>query len=89
MLIEKLDVDHDNFVPLADIISLAEGEGLGIVIGEDETVASIASTTQTILKEAPSRFTIPTIPIVVKPVKVEEPKKESKKELKKEDVVSD
>lgn len=31
-LVEKLDVDHDQFVPLADIVSLAEGEGLGIVI---------------------------------------------------------
>ncbi|KAM0792543.1 hypothetical protein ACM66B_005211 [Microbotryomycetes sp. NB124-2] len=35
VLLEKLDVDHDNFVPLQDIIALAEGEGLGIVISDE------------------------------------------------------
>lgn len=35
ILIEKLDVDHDGFVPLEHVVSLAEEEGLGIVFGED------------------------------------------------------
>lgn len=33
-LIDKLDVDHDGFVPIEDVTSLAEVEGLGIVIDE-------------------------------------------------------
>jgi len=35
ILIEKLDVDHDGFVPIEHVVSLAEEEGLGIVFGED------------------------------------------------------
>jgi LETM1 and EF-hand domain-containing protein 1 len=38
VLLEKLDVDGDQFVPLEDIVSLAEGEGLGIVITEDGAI---------------------------------------------------
>lgn len=34
-MLDKLDVDHDNFVPLDEIVALAEGEGLGIVISEE------------------------------------------------------
>ncbi|KAH9461712.1 hypothetical protein Pst134EA_017997 [Puccinia striiformis f. sp. tritici] len=37
ILIDKLDVDHDGFVPLDHVLSLAEEEGLGIVFsGEDQ-----------------------------------------------------
>ena len=35
VLLEKLDVDHDQWVPLDEIVKLAEGEGLGIVISEE------------------------------------------------------
>lgn len=35
VLLEKLDVDGDRWVPLEEIVSLAEGEGLGIVISEE------------------------------------------------------
>lgn len=33
-LIEKLDVDNDGFVPLEDVTSLAEVEGIGVVIDD-------------------------------------------------------
>lgn len=36
VLIDKLDVDHDGFVPLDHVMSLAEEEGLGIVFSEDD-----------------------------------------------------
>lgn len=38
VLLEKLDVDHDSWVPLEDIVSLAEGEGLGIVLSDEGAV---------------------------------------------------
>ena len=38
VLLQKLDVDGDRFVPLDDIVALAEGEGLGIVISEEGAV---------------------------------------------------
>lgn len=40
ILIEKLDVDHDGFVPLEHVLSLAEEEGLGIVFAENTEEAS-------------------------------------------------
>ncbi|PLW46356.1 hypothetical protein PCASD_05443 [Puccinia coronata f. sp. avenae] len=36
ILIDKLDVDHDGFVPLDHVLSLAEEEGLGIVFADED-----------------------------------------------------
>ncbi|KAA1103993.1 hypothetical protein PGT21_006900 [Puccinia graminis f. sp. tritici] len=36
ILIDKLDMDHDGFVPLDHVLSLAEEEGLGIVFSDDD-----------------------------------------------------
>lgn len=88
VLIEKLDVDHDNLVPLADIISLAEGEGLGIVVENDEVVAEITDTTERILKDAPGFASSSSSSKTDESGSGKKEKKE-KKELKKEDVVSD
>lgn len=95
VLIEKLDVDHDSFVPLDDIIKLAEGEGLGIVIDADEAQAAIEASTTTIIKDAlASKSPIAKEELVeavsesAEKIKKETLKKE-KKELKKEDIVSD
>ncbi|MBW0478942.1 hypothetical protein O181_018657 [Austropuccinia psidii MF-1] len=43
VLIDKLDVDHDGFVPLDHVISLAEEEGLGIVLDEESSSNVIIS----------------------------------------------
>ena len=76
VLLEKLDVDHDSFVPLAEIIALSEGEGLGIVIGEDEPASELVESASNVIADFTSK----------KSVKEEE-KKEKKEVLRKEDVV--
>lgn len=38
VLLQKLDIDNDSWVPLDDIVSLAEGEGLGIVMEEEKAI---------------------------------------------------
>lgn len=78
VLLEKLDVDHDQFVPLSDIINLAEGEGLGIVIGEDDVVVSEIVEK---VKEVARPWDMP------KPVAPVVEEAEVKKKLKKEDIV--
>lgn len=87
VLIEKLDVDHDSWVPLEDIVSLAEGEGLGIVISEEGAVELAQD-----VDEAASEVKSVGHQVVEKK-SGEEIKKESKKEkepkLKKEDIVED
>lgn len=81
VLLEKLDVDHDSFVPLAEIIALSEGEGLGIVIGEDEPVSELVESASNVIAD----FTAKTSQ---KSAKEEEKEKKEKKEvLRKEDVV--
>ena len=44
-IIEKLDVDSDGFIPLDDIVSLAEGEGLGIVLEVSSVLYGLSSLT--------------------------------------------
>lgn len=95
VLIEKLDVDHDSFVPLDDIIKLAEGEGLGIVIDADEAQAAIEESTTTIIKDALAskapfikEEVVAAVSDSAEGIKKDAIKKE-KKELKKEDIVSD
>lgn len=75
VLLEKLDVDHDQFVPLSDIIDLAEGEGLGIVIGEDDIPAEVKAPAEPVKETA-----TPTEGEVKK-------EKAEKLKLKKEDIV--
>ncbi|GAA98194.1 uncharacterized protein L969DRAFT_45822 [Mixia osmundae IAM 14324] len=41
ILIEKLDVDHDQRVPLEHVLALAQDEGLGIVLDEESTAQSV------------------------------------------------
>ena len=79
VLLEKLDVDHDSFVPLAEIIALSEGEGLGIVIGEDEPASELVESASNVIAD----FTAKTLQKSAK----EEEKKEKKEVLRKEDVV--
>ncbi|KAG0148987.1 hypothetical protein CROQUDRAFT_669477 [Cronartium quercuum f. sp. fusiforme G11] len=43
VLIDKLDIDHDGFVPLDHVVSLAAEEGLGIVVDEDSSSNVIIS----------------------------------------------
>ncbi|GAA5878279.1 hypothetical protein JCM16303_002713 [Sporobolomyces ruberrimus] len=38
VLLQKLDIDNDSWVPLDDIVSLAEGEGLGIIMEEEKAI---------------------------------------------------
>lgn len=82
VLLEKLDVDHDSFVPLAEIIALSEGEGLGIVLGEEDEGADV-------VKEAESIIGAHTAAESAKDKadETEKEKKKEKKELKKEDIV--
>lgn len=81
VLLEKLDVDHDSWVPLEDIVSLAEGEGLGIVISEEGAVELAQD-----VDEAASQFKSVGQGVVEKK-SGEEVKKEKEPKLKKEDVV--
>ncbi|ORY54269.1 LETM1-like protein-domain-containing protein [Leucosporidium creatinivorum] len=81
VLLEKLDVDHDSWVPLEDIVSLAEGEGLGIVISEEGAVELAQD-----VDEAASQFKSVGKGVVEKK-SGEEVKKEKEPKLKKEDVV--
>jgi LETM1 and EF-hand domain-containing protein 1 len=81
VLLEKLDVDHDQFVPLSDIINLAEGEGLGIVIGEDDVIAEIVEN----VKEVAGPFDTKAASTPTEPETKKE--KSEKPKLKKEDIV--
>ncbi|CAH7685530.1 LETM1-like protein-domain-containing protein [Phakopsora pachyrhizi] len=51
VLIDKLDVDHDGFVPLDHVLSLAEEEGLGIVLDEESASNAIISQGQKLRKD--------------------------------------
>lgn len=87
VLLQKLDVDGDRFVPLDDIVALAEGEGLGIVISEEgavelsEDVNSAADELKAVGGSVREKKT---------GEELKEEKRSSKeKTLRKEDVVSD
>jgi len=41
VLVDKLDIDHDGFVTLQEILSLAENEGLGVLL-DDQSAAIVA-----------------------------------------------
>lgn len=43
VLIDKLDIDHDGFVPLDHVVSLAAEEGLGIVVDDESSSKTIVS----------------------------------------------
>ncbi|KAL8286601.1 hypothetical protein RQP46_004129 [Phenoliferia psychrophenolica] len=82
VLLQKLDVDGDAFVPLADIVSLAEGEGLGIVLGEEDDIAAEIADVLKSTTASPQQ--------AKQEVEQQQPKKEKKEaKLKKEDIVSD
>ncbi|KAK4698812.1 hypothetical protein P7C70_g7457, partial [Phenoliferia sp. Uapishka_3] len=85
ILLEKLDVDHDNFVPLAEIVALAEGEGLGILLDETEAAAEIQQTANVIRDDRASGLSKST----GKEMEKKEKKEKDKPKLKKEDIVSD
>ena len=91
VLLHKLDIDGDSWIPLDDIVSLAEGEGLGIIM-EEEKAIELKETAKDIKVAAKEGF--------ADPQKVAESKeseknadeetkrkKEEKPKLKKEDVV--
>ncbi|BGP30200.1 LETM1 domain-containing protein ylh47 [Rhodotorula toruloides] len=94
VLLKKLDPDGDGWIPLDDILSLAGGEGLGILI-EEEAAAELQESAQTIKDAAEDGLT--DIPAASKPAEpastAEKEKKDEKKEdkpkLRKEDVVQD
>jgi LETM1 and EF-hand domain-containing protein 1 len=77
VLMEKLDVDKDGFVPLTDILSLAEGEGLGIIIDDPkQTDVPSAETAASILSQGRS-------------IRSDGKEMRSQEKLRKEDVVAD
>ncbi|GAA5947443.1 hypothetical protein JCM3765_001679 [Sporobolomyces pararoseus] len=91
VLLQKLDIDNDSWVPLDDIVSLAEGEGLGIVMEEEKAIE---------LKENAKEVKVAAREGFADPAKLAESKqaeknaeeetkkkKEDKPKLKKEDVV--
>ncbi|GAA6001024.1 hypothetical protein JCM10207_007379 [Rhodosporidiobolus poonsookiae] len=88
VLLEKLDPDGDGFIPLEDILQLAEGEGLGIVM-EEEGAVSIQEKAQD-LKDAstiePAVSTGKAEPTPA-PAAEKEKKEEKAPKLRKEDVV--
>ncbi|BGP53904.1 LETM1 domain-containing protein ylh47 [Rhodotorula sphaerocarpa] len=97
VLLTKLDPDGDGWIPLDDILSLAAGEGLGILI-EEETASSLAETAQAMkaeVKEAvpASPSASPAAATDAKAASREEGEKKKEKEekpkLRKEDVVED
>ncbi|GAA5978059.1 hypothetical protein JCM10908_004213 [Rhodotorula pacifica] len=96
VLLTKLDPDGDGWIPLDDILSLAAGEGLGILI-EEETANSLQETAQAMkaaVKDAAPSASAAVASAASKaatPAKegAEKDKKEDKPKLRKEDVVED
>ncbi|BGP13998.1 hypothetical protein JCM10213_005584 [Rhodosporidiobolus nylandii] len=93
VLLDKLDPDGDGFIPLEDILSLAEGEGLGIV-REEDGAANIKESAQNIKEAVQENYVPPSgsgaAPSAAKEASAlekEEKKKEDKPKLRKEDVV--
>ncbi|CEQ39890.1 SPOSA6832_01447 [Sporobolomyces salmonicolor] len=92
ILLDKLDIDHDSWVPLDDIVSLAESdEGLGIVMEEERAkeLREVAEDIKTAAKEGfvdaeTERASQETAAAVEEEGKK---KKEEKPKLKKEDIV--
>lgn len=87
-LIDKLDIDHDGFVPLEDVTSLAEVEGLGIVI--DETADELIGQGQEIREVEPAVGSAGGKDVKADSTSTLESKKAKKEEakrLKREDVV--
>lgn len=82
------------FVPLQELVSLAEGEGLGIVIGEEDAPSEILASSEAIKVDSPEpRPPKPTTtPPPVTPLTAPAPEYTAatvEKKLKKEDVVKD
>lgn len=88
VLLEKLDVDHDRFVPLKDIVSLAEGEGLGIVISEDGAV-ELAEDVEQASRELEEEGVAVQRQKSAADISQEKKDKKAEPKLKKEDVVED
>ncbi|GAA5964135.1 hypothetical protein JCM21900_003639 [Sporobolomyces salmonicolor] len=92
ILLDKLDIDHDSWVPLDDIVSLAESdEGLGIVMEEERAkeLREVAEDIKTAAKEGfvdaeTERASQETAAAAEEEGKK---KKEEKPKLKKEDIV--
>ena len=94
ILLQKLDIDNDSWVPLDDIVSLAEGEGLGIVMEEEkaielkENAKEVKVAAQEGFADASSRAAASDAHKAEKGAEEEsKKKKEEKPKLKKEDVV--
>lgn len=65
VLLGKLDVDGDGYVPLQEIVALAEGEGLGIVIHADDAAEELVEQSGALLEgrdDAKDSATAPTPP---------------------------
>lgn len=97
VLLTKLDPDGDGWIPLDDILSLAAGEGLGILI-EEETANSLQESAQAMkaaVADAAPSSSATTASSPSKPSTTgskeggEKEKKEDKPKLRKEDVVED
>ncbi|GAA5931538.1 uncharacterized protein JCM15063_001496 [Sporobolomyces koalae] len=91
VLLQKLDIDNDSWVPLDEIVSLAEGEGLGIVM-EEEKAIELKENAKEVKVAAQEGFASAqgTASSSESDKNVEEEsrrKKEDKPKLKKEDVV--
>ncbi|GAA6026899.1 hypothetical protein JCM8097_005946 [Rhodosporidiobolus ruineniae] len=98
VLLGKLDPDGDGFIPLTDILQLAEGEGLGIVREDDESAANIRDASQDIQSAVSSESTyVPpsgsgassssAAPAAKEEGAAPEKEKKEEKKLRKEDVV--
>ncbi|GAA6059412.1 hypothetical protein JCM10212_003644 [Sporobolomyces blumeae] len=88
VLLQKLDVDNDSWVPLDDIVSLAEGEGLGIIM-EEEKAIELKENAKEVKVAAQEGFADPSQVAESNEAdkSSDEKKKEDKPKLKKEDVV--
>ncbi|GAA5970146.1 hypothetical protein JCM11641_000285 [Rhodosporidiobolus odoratus] len=94
VLLGKLDPDGDGWIPLDDILSLAEGEGLGIVM-EEERAVNIQESAQDIKVAVQDAYpsTGPSAPgaatesAPAEKTEKKSDKKEDKPKLRKEDVV--
>ncbi|GAA5848536.1 hypothetical protein JCM5353_004607 [Sporobolomyces roseus] len=91
VLLHKLDIDGDSWIPLDDIVSLAEGEGLGIIM-EEEKAIELKETAKDIKVAAKEGFADPQKVAESKESEKNldeetKKKKEEKPKLKKEDVV--
>lgn len=86
ILLDKLDVNHDARVPLNDLVSLAEGEGLGIVVNDDEVANELVETAKAArptVTESPEE----TAEAVIEPKAAKASSKKDEPKLKKEDIV--